>query len=185
MHRNIKLLLSCSILIHGGINLLAPIYALFIKNIGGSLIDASATIGCYAILKGVFYFLFRKLDDKRFSKKFMISFGYFLFFVSYLGYLFATKTVHIFFIQGLLAFAEVVINPSWSAVIAVSLTKGKERNIYSDFYGYRSIFEGLAAISGGLLAFYLGYNTLFILMACFALTASLLSTKLLTEEVKT
>ena len=78
-------------------------------------------------------------------------------------------------IQALLAFAEVIINPSWSAVIANALTKGKERGIYSDFYGYRSVFEGLAAIGGGFLAMYLGFNTLFLLMAVFAFGASFLS----------
>ena len=135
MHRNIKILLTCSILIHGGINLLAPIYAIFIKNIGGTLFDAGATIGCYALLKGVFYFIFRRIKESKFSRKFMISIGYFLFFVGYILYLFASNILHVIGIQALLAFAEVVINPSWSAVIANALEKGKERTIYSDFYG--------------------------------------------------
>ena len=178
MHKNIKILLSCSILIHGGINLLAPIYAIFIKDIGGTLVEASGTIGAYAILKGILYFLFRKQDTSHLSRKLMIALGYFLFGVGYVFYIFANNIIHVFCIQALLAFAEVIINPSWSAVIANALTKGKERGIYSDFYGYRSIFEGLAAISGGFLAMYLGFNSLFILMATFAFTASLLSLSL-------
>ncbi len=174
MHRNIKLLLTCSILIHGGINLLAPIYALYIKEIGGTLLLASATIGFYAILKGMLYFLFKQLDETHFSKKFMIIGGYLIFAVSYILYIIASKPIHIFGIQALLAVAEVVINPSWSSIIATSLTKGKERNIYSDFYGYRSIFEGAAAIVGGFLAMHLGFDALFGLMAGFALTACFL-----------
>lgn len=175
MHRNIKILLTCSILIHGGINLLAPIYAIFIKNIGGTILDAGVTIGCYAILKGVFYFLFRKLKENKFSRKLMISLGYFLFFIGYVFYLFATNIFHVIGIQALLAFAEVIINPSWSAVIANALEKGSERKIYSDFYGYRSVFEGLAAILGGILASSLGFHFLFGLMAAFALTAGVLA----------
>ena len=174
MHRNIKLLLTCSILIHGGVNLLAPIYALYIKEIGGTLLLASATIGFYAILKGILYFLFKRLDETRFNSKTMIVGGYFMFAVSYLLYIGASKPMHVFGIQALLAFAEVVINPSWSSTIAISLTKGKERGIYSDFYGYRSIFEGLAAIAGGFLAMHLGFNALFGLMAGFAVMASIL-----------
>jgi predicted MFS family arabinose efflux permease len=174
MHKNIKLLLTCSILIHGGVNLLAPIYALYIKELGGTLLLASTTIGFYAILKGILYFLFKKLDETRFNSKFMIAGGYFMFAVSYVLYIFASKSIHVFGIQALLAFAEVVINPSWSSTIAISLTKGKERGIYSDFYGYRSVFEGLAAIGGGFLAMHLGFNALFGLMAGFALMASML-----------
>jgi predicted MFS family arabinose efflux permease len=175
MHKNIKILLSCSILIHGGINLLAPIYAIFIKNIGGTLLDASITVGFYAILKGVLYFVLRNLKESKFSRKYMIAFGYFMFFVSYVMYMSAANVYHVLVIQGLLAFGEVIINPSWSAVIANALTKGKERSIYSDFYGYRSVAEGSAAILGGILATQLGFNVLFGLMAVFALCASALS----------
>ena len=82
----------------------------------------------------------------------MISVGYFLFFVGYISYIFASNITHVLIIQGLLALGEVVINPSWSAVIAQALTKGKERGIYSDFYGYRSLFEGGAAMAGGTVA---------------------------------
>lgn len=175
MHKNIKLLLTCSILIHGGINLLAPIYAVFIKNIGGTLIDASITVGFYALLKGVLYFALKDLKETRYSRKFMIASGYFMFFAAYVCYIFASQTIHVLLIQALLAFAEVVINPSWSAVIAVSLQKGKERNIYADFYGYRSFFEGGTAILGGVLASGAGFNTLFGLMAVFAFTAGILA----------
>lgn len=175
MHGNIKILLTCSMLLHGGINLLAPIYAIFIKNIGGSLLDASLTVGFYAILKGGLYFVFSKVKESRLSRKFMISVGYFLFFVSYILYIFAANVSHVLIIQALLALGEVIINPSWSAVIANSLTKGKERSIYSDFYGYRSLAEGGAAILGGVMATQLGFNLLFGLMAGFALMASGLS----------
>ena len=182
MHRNIKILLTCSILIHGGINLLAPIYAIFIKNIGGTIFDAGATIGFYAIIRGILYFVLAPLKESKFSRKTMISAGYFMFFVSYVLYNFVSQTIHIFGIQALLALGEVVINPSWSAVIANALDKGKERKIYSDFYGYRSVFEGLAAIAGGFLAFRLGFNVLFILMAGFALTAGIFALFIVEEK---
>lgn len=154
---------------------MAPIYAIFIKNIGGTIIDAGVTVGFYAILRGILYFALKNLKESKFSKRLMISFGYFIFFLGYVFYIFASNVTHVLIIQGLLAFGEVVINPSWSAVIAQALTKGKERGIYSDFYGYRSLFEGAAAISGGLLATKVGFHFLFGLMASFALIASFLS----------
>jgi MFS family permease len=138
-------------------------------------LDASLTIGFYAVLRGVLYFVFGNLKESKFSRKFMISFGYFMFFVGYVIYMLASNVYHVLIIQGLLAFGEVVINPSWSAVIANALTKGKERSIYSDFYGYRAVAEGGAAILGGVLATQVGFNVLFTLMAVFALTASILS----------
>jgi len=60
MHKNIKLLLTASILIHAGANLLAPIYAIFIEEIGGTLLDAGIAVGIYALMKGGF----EKMADK-------------------------------------------------------------------------------------------------------------------------
>ncbi|MEM4657874.1 MAG: MFS transporter [Candidatus Methanosuratincola sp.] len=175
MHRNIKILLTSSILLHSGINLLAPIYAIFISRIGGTLFDAGASIGVYAFLRGILYFVLGRLKEHRVSRRAMISAGYFIFFVGYCAYLVASSPIHVFFIQGLLALGEVVINPSWSAVIATSLEGGKERKIYSSFYGWRSFFEGAFAALGGLFAMKLGFSAVFLVMAAFALAASLIS----------
>ena len=175
MKRNVKILLASSILLHSGVNLLAPIYAIFIKDIGGTLIDAGTAIGIYAILRGLLYFLLGKFKQHTFSNKQMISAGYFIFFISYILYILSSAPWHVFGIQALLAFGEVIITPSWSAVIATSLDKGRERSIYSDFYGYRSFFEGGAAIAGGYFAMQYGFDAVFTTMATFALLASLIS----------
>jgi len=180
MHKNVKLLLLTSILIHSGANLLAPIYAIFIKDIGGDLIDAGIAIGIYALLKGVFYFLFARIKEDKISKKLMMFAGYTIMGIGYLAYIFANKPLDVFLIQGILSLGETIINPSWSAIIATSLEKGKERHLYSNFFGYRSIFEGIAAIVGGLFAMKFGFNLVFGVMAVFAITSGLLS--LLIEE---
>ena len=181
MHRNIKLLLLASTLIHAGANLLAPVYAVYIEQIGGNLLDAGIAVGIYAILKGILYFLFDKVDESKFSKRVMMFTGYAIMGLGYLTYLFAQTPHHVFIIQGILAVGETIINPSWCATIAVSLEEGKERHIYSHFYGYRSLFEGLAAILGGLFAMQFGFNVVFGCMAGLALTSAGLSL-LVTED---
>lgn len=175
LKRNVKILLASSILLHSGVNLLAPIYAIFIKDIGGTLLDAGTAMGIYAILRGLLYFLFGKFKQRTFSNKQMISSGYLIFCISYILYIVSSAPIHIFGIQALLAFGEVIITPSWSTVIATSLDKGKERSLYSDFYGYRSFFEGAAAISGGFLALQYGFNVVFTIMALMALFAGIIS----------
>ena len=112
----------------------------------------------------------------------MMFFGYSIMGVCYVLYLFALVPWHVFLIQALLSVGEAVINPSWSAVIATSLEKGKERHIYSHFYGYRSLFEGVAAICGGLFALQLGFGALFVVMAIFAFSAGILT--LFTVEIE-
>lgn len=175
MHKNIKLLLTASILIHSGANLLAPIYAIFIEEIGGTLLDASIAVGIYAIVKGVFYFLLDKVGEKRLSKRLMMFTGYSFMGLGYIAYIYAEIPLHVFVIQIIISIGETVINPSWSSTIAISLDKGKERHIYSHFYGYRSLFEGVAALAGGVFAMNFGFDTLFGIMASFAFASSILA----------
>lgn len=184
MHKNIKILLGASILIHSGVNFLSPIFAIYIKKIGGTLIDAGVAIGIYAILKGIFYFIFKNIKEEKLSKKAMISGGYFIMFTGYFLYLFANMPVQVYFIQAILSIGETMITPSWSAVIAMSLEKGKERHIYSNFYGYRSLFEGAAAITGGLFAMNFGFDAVFIIMCVFAFSSGIISLFIKENNVK-
>lgn len=174
MHRNIKILLASSIFLHIGINLFAPLYAIFVQEVGGTLADAGIAVGIYAIFQGVLYLLFRHTPQHYFSHRHMVSVGYFIYALSYFAYIFASVPFHIYLIQALLAVGEVIITPAWSAIIATSLNKGAERNTYADFFGYRAIFQGIAAILGGFFVLRFGFDTMFVFMAAVALIASTL-----------
>ena len=175
MQRNIRILLSSSTMLHAAVNLLAPIYAIYITEIGGTLLEAGATIGIYAILRGILFIGVGRIKERAISRKAMIGGGYVVFAIGYSLYIFAKEPLHIFAIQALLAIGEVIVTPSWSAVIATSLEQGKERRIYADFYGYRSLFEGLAAFAGGYVVMQFSFTFLFELMTGFALLAAIVS----------
>jgi MFS family permease len=175
MHRNIKLLLGSSIFIHMGLNILAPVYALYVQRVGGGILEASFSIGTYALLRGILYFGFAGLKESPKHHKPLLFIGYTLYALAYLGYIFAFLPLHLFLIQAVLAFADTILNPCWSAVIATSLTAGKERGIYSKFYGIRSMFEALGAFMGGIAVTYAGFTNTFVIMAAFALCAAALT----------
>lgn len=174
MSKNIKLLLAASTLIHSGANLLAPVFAIFLNRINGTLLETGAAIGIYAILRGVFYLSFSKTEESRFSRKAMMVWGYAIMGLAYVGYIGADSVYQVFVLQAILSFGESIITPSWSATLAVSLTEGQEREIYAKFYGYRSLFEGAAAIIGGFFAMTFGFTAVFLSMAGCAFLAALL-----------
>ena len=175
MHRNIRLLLGASILIHAGANLMAPLYAVFVKEIGGTLAHAGTAVGTYALLRGILYLQFAHLHENRFSPRTMMVTGYVTMGITYLLYTMVNAPVQIFFLQALLSVGEALVTPSWSAVIAQSLTTGRERETYGKFYGYRSLAEGIAAIVGGLYAFQFGFTGIFVVMAFLGFGSALLS----------
>ena len=174
MNKNIKLLLAASTLIHSGANLLAPVFAIFLVNINGTLLETGVAVGIYTILRGVFFLLFSKIKEIKFSRKAMMAWGYTIMGFVYIGYVGVENLYQVFILQVILSFGESIITPSWSATLAIGLTKGREREIYAKFYGYRSIFEGTAAIIGAYFAMTFGFTVVFSLMAGIAFTASLL-----------
>lgn len=175
MHRNVRLLLGSSIFIHMGLNILAPVYAIYVQRIGGQLIDASFSIGFYALLRGILYFVFAKLNDRHLPHRPILFGGYMMYAVAYLAYIIIDAPIWLFVIQGWLALADTILNPSWSTVIATSLKTGEERATYAQFYGYRSIFEALGAFLGGIAIVGIGFSWTFALMALFAACSAFLS----------
>lgn len=158
-----------------GLNILAPVYAIYIQRIGGGILDASFSIGTYALLSGILYFVFSRFKERPAHYKPLLFFGYCMYAVAYIGYVFASAPWHVFVIQGWLALADTILNPCWSAVIATSLTTGSERGIYSKFYGIRSIFEALGAFMGGIAIAMFGFTYTFLLMTVFSLCSAFLT----------
>ena len=172
MHRNIKLLLAASTLIHSGAALMAPIYAIFLTTLNGTVLEAGLAVGIYTLLRGVLYLNFANIKPDVISHRSMMMTGYTLMGLVYLFYPSVSAVWHVYILQVFLAFSESIITPSWSATIAVSLEEGSERKTYSNFYGYRSLFEGTAAIVGGYIALKLGFTVIFFTMTALAFASS-------------
>ncbi len=175
MHRNIKVLLAASILLTSGVNLFAPLYAVYIKGIGGSLFHAGALAGLYLIFQGILFLVHGRFGESLLDRKKMIIGGYFLYALGYFLYIFVSNPLQIIGIQIILAIGEVIVTPSWSAIIADSLHKGKERAIYANFFGYRAIFQGVAAVFGGYFAIKLGFTSVFVIMTALSIAAGSIS----------
>ena len=172
MHKNIKILLAASTLIHSGVNLLAPVYAIFLKEINGTLLETGLAVGLYTVLRGIFYIKFANIKPNVISHRTMMVTGYVMMGIVYCFYPAVSELYQVFILQACLSLSESVITPSWSASIAEALEKGEERQTYSNFYGYRSLFEGAAAIIGGYIAMELGFNVIFFAMAGCALASA-------------
>lgn len=161
-----------SVLIHSGVNLLAPVYAIYLQEIDGTLLETGIAVGIYTILKGILCLAFAKIQLKTISHKNMMTIGYCIMASVYFLYPTSSQLYHVFILQAVLAVGESLITPSWSATIATSLSSGQERETYSKFYGYRSLFEGSAAIIGGFIAMQLGFTIIFCIMGSFAIISA-------------
>ena len=161
------ILLISGLLYNFSIGLFGPIYALFVKEIGGNILAASGAWATFAIVNGVVVLVSGRLSDKIFNKKWMIFCGFTIVALGTLGYLFVAIPLHLFLVQALLGFGIALVDPSWDALYGKTVIKGKEASLWSNWEGGQLIAMGISAIIGGFIAYSFGFRTLFLIMFVF------------------
>lgn len=150
-----------------------PIYALFVENIGGNLMDASLTGGIFALVAGITTLFAGKYADKIKEPKKIVALGYFLISIGFFLYLTVNSLYYLFALQILIGFGEAIYSPAFDKLFSRHLTKkkaGREWGTWESFH-YFSLFIG--AIVGGILATFLGFNALFIAMGIMAFVSAI------------
>jgi len=163
----ILLITNTLVLIAGG--MLGPIYALFVEDIGGRLLDASIAIAIFAAVAGITTIVAGKHTDRAKRKEFIVGIGYALMGISFLLYIFADSVYFIFGIVILTGFAEALYAPAFDSLFSQHTTKRKVGLEWGTWEATDYFAGAFGAITGGALVTLFGFNVLFMAMAalCF------------------
>lgn len=164
MRPEIKILLGASVFYNFSVGLLGPLYAMFVKQIGGGILEASGAWALYTITMGIMILIMGRIEDKL-EKKHMVVLGYGLCTLGIIGYNFVSSPMHLYIVQAILGLGSAVCSPAWSAIYSVCLDRGKESSEWGYWEGLIAIMVGLAALTGGYIVSTYGFGTLFILMS--------------------
>jgi len=172
----IKTLIFSDFLLHSGWGLIGPIFAIFIiQQIQGNVAAVGFIAATYWFIKSITQpFIAHFLDVKKGEKddfKFLI-WGLYLANLIPLGYIFATELWHIFFLEAIRGICMACVVPSWYGIFTRHINKGWEAfswSIQSTGIGLAAAF---AAAFGGILAAFLGFKVVFILVSLFGLLSS-------------
>jgi len=167
-----------------GAGLLAPIFAVFVEKIGGSLIEVGVAFSIFSFTAGIGIFVISRLEDvnKKNIKKFVVS-GYFLAMIGYTLYLFANSVAFLYVSQFILGIAAAVRVPSYDVLI----TKSSPNHLavaWGNWNAVAYIVAGSTATIGATIAAIYGFDALILLMSTLSAVAFLLSL-LLMKSVKT
>lgn len=180
MHKALKILIISSMFWNFSIGLLTPIFAIFVQQIGGGIVEASRAGFLYTFLIGLTIVMFGRIEDK-ISKRAMFLFGRMLFTLGAASYIFVESIGQLYFVQIIIALSLAIIDPAFNALFSKSLRRGKESTDWSIWEGSIYIVIGLGAIIGGFIANNYGFKLLFVLMTISAalstITASMLIRK--------
>jgi MFS family permease len=181
MKKELDILLFASYLNTFGFGFFGPIYAIYVTNIGGTLIDTSLSWALYSLVMGVLIIYFGKIEDRT-NKRLMVVIGYFMLAVGILSYAFVQNKAQLFLVQMFNGVGVAVLNPAFKALYAKNQDKGKETYEWSLWEGGERIMMATSAIVGGLIAALLSFKIMFYIMFSLHLVAALISLKLLDKS---
>lgn len=177
INKVIKTLILSDFFLHSGWGLIGPIFAIFITQQiqGGSLASVGLIAATYWFVKSIVQpFIAHFLDVKKGEKddfKFLIL-GMYLANLVPFAYIFVTQLWHVFLLETIRGLCMACVVPAWAGIFTRHIDKGWEAfswSIESTGIGFAAAF---AAAFGGILATFLGFKVVFVLVSFFGLISS-------------
>lgn len=161
----LRILLSTNAIILLSGAMLGPIYALFVEDVGGDLLDASIAGGLFAVAAGIVVFLFGRWSDQVKESELIIVAGYLIVALGFLLLVFVTEVWMLFVVQVIIGFGEAVYSPAFDAVYSKHLTKKSAGAQWGAWESMNYFITAIGAILGGLIVTEFGFVPLFVIMS--------------------
>lgn len=158
--------------------MLGPIYAIFVKDVGGDIIAAGAAWSTFMLISGVGILLMGKVEDKFKSDRKFIILGYGLTSLGFLGYFFVSSVMHLFLVQVILGLGTMILVPARDTFYTRYLEKEKFASQWAAWESLWFIVAGIAALIGAFLAKIFGFKTMFLIMFFISLIGLAVATQL-------
>ena len=176
MNKKIILLILSDIFILSSFGLIAPIFAVFIKDnlIGGSLVTAGLATTIFLTVKSILQLPLAWYIDKHKHKITLLVLGTLLIITIPFIYIFAKTIYGIFIAQAIYCVGAALAYPCWFSLFIKYIDKkhrGFEYALWSTGIG---VGTALAAYLGAEIANDLGFNFLFLIVGFFAFLGFLL-----------
>lgn len=180
--KRILLLSDAFFLFSGG--LLGPIYALFVKQIGGDLLDASSAFALFMLTAGGVVFLLALWEDKVKHQKIFVILGYGISMIGTAGYLLVDSSVSLFIVEIILGLSVALKDPAYDELFSLA---GKRHLTlaWGEWEAVDYLALGVGAFVGGLIAEFFGFRILLWSMLALSVFSFLSSISLLkVQETK-
>lgn len=177
-NRALRILLITNALILIASYMLGPIYAIFIEDIGGNLLDASFAGATFALSAGITSLLSGRMSDKVNRPELVVVFGYILIGIGYILYIFVNSIWFLLVCQVVIGLGEAIYSPAFDRVYSGHLTENKIGREWAAWESMNYFSAAVGALIGGLIAVNFGFDTLFTIMASLCLLSALYIYKL-------
>jgi len=164
MKRGVRILLLTDAWWTLAIGLIGPIYAIFVQEIGGDILDASWAYFAFMISSGVALYAFGKLEDKIRHPELTLTLGYVLLSLGCFSYIFVSTQLMLVITQIILGLGIAIASPIFDAMYGKFVTRKHAASEWGDWEAMGYIVTAVSALIGGYLATLVGFRALFIIM---------------------
>lgn len=164
MKKELKVLLAVSAMFTLAGGLFGPIYAVFVEQIGGDLLDAGGAYAAFSIATGVLIFILGRWEDHVKHMEKLIIIGYLLNVFGFVGYLLIRNPMDLFLVQILFGISAAINTPAYDGLYSKLMDRGRYASEWGMWESQYYIIGAVAAVSGGFLAEMYGFAFLFQIM---------------------
>lgn len=144
--------------------ILLPIYAIFVQNVGGDILDAGIAMGIFLLTQGLFTIFIHRFEWNARQRIQLLIGGWFIWVIGISLYLIVSSVWMLFLTQVLTAIGNAVADPIFDAELASHTDKDREELEWGFFEGGIDIVSGIAAILGAVVVSIYGFTVLIYLM---------------------
>ena len=168
MKKRLKLLLMLDTFFIVAAGMLGPVYAIYIEQIGGNILDIGYSWALFSIFAGVLTLAMGKIEEHS-NKVKMALLGYIIKVHCFLAYIFIVHPYQLFILQIILGISAAITMPAYDSLFSRALDKGKETFQWGLWESSYNISSAVAALVGSFIVYYISFNALFIIMALLAI----------------
>lgn len=182
MKRGLRVLLYSDAFLNLALGMIGPIYAIFVEQIGGDILDASWAFFAYMFTAGIVMYLISRWEDKSDHKEKLVTAGYALSSIGCFFYIFVYDQATLLITQIILGLSAAVLSPAFDSVYSHYVIKKEEASNWGIWEAMSYIVTAIAAITGGYIADSYGFRMLFVVMFIISLLGTFRSLSLFRKK---
>jgi sugar phosphate permease len=168
----LRILLVTDSLVVFSAAMLGPIYALFVRDIGGDILDTGLAAGVFTATAGIVVFLSGRFSDQIKENELVVASGYAIMGIGFFSYGIVHSVTELLFVQVLIGFGQALCSPSFDALYSKHVEPGKSGTQWGAWESMNYFAAAFGALAGSGVASLFGFPALFTTMGCLAFTSA-------------
>lgn len=175
MRNGLKILIAADAFGTLALGMIGPIYAIFVAQIGGDILDVGWAYFFFTFTSGVVLYLISRWENKVAHKEKLVVIGYLLNALGCFLYLFTDTQAMLLMVQVISGIGVAVVSPAFDTIYSHFVNSEKEASEWGAWEAMGYFVAALGAIAGSMIANRFGFDSLFIFMTVAALMGAIIS----------